>query len=259
MFLADGRLSRPLVCLSIDVEWAHPLVLADMIGEIEARGITATFFVTHEGVEVPGHEAALHPNLKRGRSGRPSRDGDETDDDMYRRVVRETLSFAPGAIGVRAHSLFFDTALLAVYSECGIAYDSSYALQLVDGLRPFRLAHDMVELPVYYMDHLDLLTGIGGLDPRALRLDEPGLKVLDFHPNMVFVNAPTDGFYRRSKAHYHDPEALARMRHPGRGVRRMFLEVLDLVASRGLATATLGEVDRAWRKATGLTVGQPST
>ena len=84
--------------------------------------------------------------------------------------------------------------------------------------------------------------------PNRLRLDQPGLKVLDFHPNMVFVNAATNADYLESKPFYHDYERLLKFRRPGRGVRTMFLELLDEIATRKLPTATLSEVNCAWRK-----------
>jgi hypothetical protein len=53
------------LCFSVDVEWAHPVVLNDVRRLFDEAGIAATFFVTHEGVVTPGHELALHPNFRR--------------------------------------------------------------------------------------------------------------------------------------------------------------------------------------------------
>jgi hypothetical protein len=249
-FAEDGSLNTPLICLSIDVEWAHGEVLDQIRREIDARGIVGTFFVTHAGVVTGAHEAALHPNFR--RSGNTEIAGDFVDDAAFQSTIMAQVgSYAPAATGVRAHSLFSDTTLLSVYAEHGLAYDSSSAMQLVGGLRPYRACFGMLELPIYYMDHIDLLTGMGNLELAALKLDRPGLKVLDFHPNLIFANAPTEDFYQASKADYHDPEKLAGMRYPARGVGDLFLDVLDEIATRGLPTATLAEVDSAWREAQG--------
>ena len=54
-----------LFCLSVDEEWANPEVLSDLLRMLDERRLRATFFCTKPGVEVPGHERALHPNFRR--------------------------------------------------------------------------------------------------------------------------------------------------------------------------------------------------
>ena len=63
------------ICFTVDVEWAADEVLADLRGLFDQHGVRATFFVTHAGVKVPGHERGLHPNFRR-------------DGDTYERCVR---------------------------------------------------------------------------------------------------------------------------------------------------------------------------
>jgi hypothetical protein len=242
-----------LVCLSIDVEWACAEVLADTLALLDQRGLRATLFCTHPGVGAPGHERALHPNFRRrGDTMRafraaPGRDDGPSDVEAYRHVVATTREFCPEARGVRAHALFYESDLLPVYREAGLEYDSSYFLPLVDSLRPCRKEHDILELPIYYMDHWDLGAGATGFTLADLRLDGPGLKVFDFHPNLVYLNCAGLAQYEASRASYHDAAALRRQRHAGRGVRTLFLELLDHLAGRGVPTMTLGEVNAAAR------------
>ena len=140
-------------------------------------------------------------------------------------------AFCPEAVGVRAHSLFQDSELLPVYSAAGLEYDSSCFLPLVAGLAPFWRGDSVLELPVYYMDHWDLRERETGFELAALRLDEPGLKILGFHPNLVYLNVATERQYEDAKERYHDPDWLQRRRHPGQGVRTLFLELLDWLAN----------------------------
>ena len=56
--------------------------------------------------------------------------------------------------------------------------------------------HDVLELPTYYIDHSDINAGYTNFEPSALGLDRPGLKVFDFHPNTVFINAATNAGIR---------------------------------------------------------------
>jgi hypothetical protein len=49
--------------------------------------------------------------------------------------------------------------------------------------------HEILEIPTCYGDHFDVMTGATG---RHTRLTRPGLKVLDFHPNIVYLNSSSD-------------------------------------------------------------------
>jgi len=244
MTAANHKLENA-ICLTVDVEWAHPDVLADMVRLFDERGLRATFFCTHEGVSVPGHERALHPNFRfNGDTAQtrarkiPSR----CEVSFYRHVMETTRRFCPEAVGVRAHSLFYDSQLLPIYRDLGIRYDSTYYLPLTAGLAPVEKENGILEIPIYYMDHLDLVGGTTRFYIEDLHLDRPGLKVFDFHPNIVFINATSEQEYVHSKRHYHEPGRLAEMRNPRRGVRTLFLELLDTIASRPLLTVTMAEL-----------------
>ena len=242
-----GPLPENLVCLSVDVEWAHADVLADLVRLLDEHRVRATFFCTHALIEVGAHERGLHPNFRRnGDTLRALPDG-LNDRDVYRHAVRATKEFCPGAIGVRAHSLHYDTQLTEIYSAEGLQYDSSYCASLVENLRPFRKEHNLLEIPIYYMDHLDLMDQATGFTVSGLQLQRPGLKVFDFHPNLVFINAHTCAHYEHSKSFYGDPERLLAARHPGRGIRTLLLELLAWLRRTGVPTATLGEVNQLWR------------
>src|SRR5215469_15682713 len=184
------------ICFTVDVEWAADEVLADLRRLFDQHGIRATFFVTHAGVTVPGHERGLHPNFRRNgdtvrllRQAAGGRNVDDMgDDEIHAHVVSTTLAFAPEAKGLRTHSLYYDSTLLPLYRRLGLEYDCSYRLPLVQSLRPFWMQHEVLEIPTYYADHFDLMTAATGFDVARLGLDRPGLKVLDFHPNMIFLN-----------------------------------------------------------------------
>src|SRR5579863_954947 len=116
-------MKEPLIALSVDVEWAHPAVLADLVRELDLRNLQATFFCTHAGIEVPGHERGLHPNF--GRDGDAMRRlrqrcGDAAylemkDQAVLEEIVREAREFAPEATGIRSHRLFSSSEALPIY------------------------------------------------------------------------------------------------------------------------------------------------
>jgi Polysaccharide deacetylase len=247
----DASSTDSEVVLSVDVEWAHPVVLDDVVTALDERGLRATFFCTHEGISVPGHERALHPNFR--REGNTQLDGlpvPESELDFQQQIVGRLRSFCPEAVGVRAHSLFYETRLLSVYGASGLEYDSSVFLPLMPGIAPFVQSGDIVELPLYYMDHWDLVEQATTFGLSDLRLDAPGLKVVGFHPNLVYLNAGTERDYLDSKARYHDPDWLRGHRRPGRGVRTLFHELLDRLAGES-PLPTLADLNARFR-ATGV-------
>jgi len=243
------------ICFTVDVEWAHPAVLRDILDLFDQYGARATFFCTHGGVDVAPHERGLHPNYRRngatlkeltaeiGEAAAASID----ESDLYRHVLRKTLSFAPEAKGARSHSLFYDSLMLPLYREFGLDYDSSYLLPLTPRLEPIWKEYDVLELPIYFSDHFELKTGATGFDVAGLHLERPGLKIINIHPNMVYLNAASGQHYLASKPFYHDREKLFDARYPGRGIRSLMLDLLEHVASNSLPTSTLGEVNQQWR------------
>jgi peptidoglycan/xylan/chitin deacetylase (PgdA/CDA1 family) len=243
------------ICFTFDVEWAHPAVLTDIRDLFDKYAVRATFFCTHEGIDVGSHERGLHPNYRRNGATRKQLAGDigaaaaaSIDEcDLYRYVLRTTLNFAPEAKGARSHSLFYDSLMMPLYREFGLEYDSSYQLPLTPGLQPIWKEYDVLELPIYFADHFELKTGATGFDIARLHLDRSGLKVINLHPNMLYLNAFSDQHYISTKAFYHDPERLLGARHQGRGIRSMVVDLLEDVASRNRPTATLGEINAQWR------------
>lgn len=249
------EVSPNLICLTVDEEWAHPEVLADARLMFDERGLRATFFCAQPGVVVPGHERALHPNFRRdGATVRGLRaitaapPETWTDQQVYEHVVETTRGFCPEAKGVRGHSLFYDSQLLAIYQKAGIEYDSSCSLPLMERLRPLWREFNILEFPVYYIDHFDLKAQRTRFALEGLLLEQPGLKVFDFHPNIVFVNASTNADYLECKSFYHDYERLLQFRRPGRGVRTLLIDLLEEIVKRRLPTATLSELNAALRE-----------
>ncbi|WP_207477589.1 polysaccharide deacetylase WbmS family protein [Arenibaculum pallidiluteum] len=243
------------VCLSVDVEWAAADVLQDLIRLFDERGLPATFFCTHDGVHVgSGHERGLHPNYRRnGHTMRRIREeiaagAPDAEEYIYRRVLEITKTFAPEAQGVRSHSLFYDSQILEIYSTLGLLYDGTYALPLTNGLHPIWKEYGVLEMPVYYNDHFDLKTGATGFDASALQLDQPGLKIIELHPNMVFINARDNAHYLETKSFYHDSARLLEARHDGPGIRTLVLDLLDRLVSEQLPCLLMGDVSRKWRQ-----------
>ena len=240
------------ICLTFDVEWAADDVIADVVAELKKRDLAATFFCTQSGIEFSGHERALHPNFRRNGdtmialksdSGEEFEHLDEAT--LFAAVIEKTKSFCPEAVGVRTHSLFFELQLLPVFRSNGLKYDSSMLMPLQPHLGPHKTMWDIIELPIFYMDHFDLVNQASDFRLQGLGLDRPGLKVFDFHPTLLFINAPTDAHYQDCKSVYGNSAALLAKRHEGRGIRDLFLDLVDYIATHRHPAPMLEQVASA--------------
>ena len=87
----------------------------------------------------------------------------------------------------------------------------------------------------------------------------PGLKVLNFHPFFVALNAPDADFYRRHKQHIRTltREQAARLIHRGAGARSFLHEAIAAVLAAGHRFVTLGEL-AARRGKSGMQKARPA-
>ena len=124
----DG-LAPDALCLTVDVEWAHPIVLADLVALFDAAGVAGTFFVTHQGITLPGHERGLHPNFRRNgdtyrallAARRPDAP-EPNDEEVHAFVLERTRSFAPEATGLRSHCLVFRVDIALAVQVVRLSY-----------------------------------------------------------------------------------------------------------------------------------------
>ena len=90
-------------------------------------------------------------------------------------------------------------------------------------------------------------TNATGFELARLRLDAPGMKIFDFHPNLIEINAATVPEYHATRSFYKDPQRLAAARREGAGTRSLFIALLDEIVRRKRPVATLGELNARWR------------
>lgn len=221
------------IAITVDVEWCPAGVIGWLLGQLDSAGVRATLFATDEPqVDYGGHEVGVHPN--------PFRPGSEG---MLAEASRLKALY-PEARGLRMHRLAWESGLEAPVAAAGFRYASTHMLpkRLVN---PFRLSPHLLHFPIYYMDHHELVNRDQFNPPfslASLELDVAGLYVFDFHPNLLFTNAPTEEFYRQVvHPRYKDEGALLAARYSGRGCFDPFRELLGLRAKGGVRFVTLSE------------------
>jgi hypothetical protein len=220
------------LCLTLDLDWAPDHVLADTRELLREAGLPVTIFATHatpgvtEVCTLPACETGVHPNFLGA-----------ADEEA---VLGRLLDAFPGAVGVRCHALFYHSRLLPLFHRRGVRYFSNDLMFLQPGLAPYFDWSGLVRLPIYWEDDVHCQYFDGRFDLAALRLDRPGLKVLNFHPVHLFLNTARLEDYQAAKPRLADPVAARAHRRSGPGIRSLFLEV-----TRGLragALSTLGQV-----------------
>jgi hypothetical protein len=221
------------IAVTIDQEWAPVAVLDWLWAELARAGVRATLFATDSPpIDRDRHEVAIHPN--------PFRDGATG----MQAEIERLLGIYPRAKGLRMHRLAWESGLEAVLAGLGVHYVSNQLIPR-QTVRPFRLTPQLLHFPIFYMDHHELLNRQQFAPPFArggMAMRDGELYVFDFHPNMLFTNAPSEEFYREQvHPRYRDAASLEAIRYAGRGCLDLFHEILDLNATGQARFITLGE------------------
>jgi len=220
------------ICITLDVDWAPDGVIEPVLESLQDAGVKCTFFATHASpllmnVGDERVEVGLHPNFN-GCNG------------DYDTPLRTLMEAYPRARGGRSHSLYVSSHILRRYQQHGLSYESNNFMPMHPHLRPMMRFERFVSIPFYWSD--DRLEVYSWFDLRNLRLDDPGLKVLNFHPIHVFMNTASEEHYLGYKQHYQDPDALRPFIHQGSGVGSLFDAVLRYVHEKNLPTYTMTEI-----------------
>jgi len=230
--------------LTFDTDWAPDFVLRELVDELDRFGLKATFFATNPTdvlAESDRLEIAWHPNFMPGSSH-----GATTDE-----VLETCRKWFPRSVGMRSHGLIQSSNLLRALSRHGLRYDSNLLLYDLPYLQPFATFYDIVRIPYVWSDASHLLTG-RPLELGTLPLDLPGLKVLDLHPMLWYLNSTSPGDYAELKAHHPRLDRLTAAEaspfvQSGSGVRTLLERLASRIVAEGVATYRLIELQQAFR------------
>ena len=146
---------RGRVFLTLDIDWAHDEVLAECVDLVEAAGVPATWFVTHDTPMLarlsanPRFELGLHPNFNPLLAGDASGGGAAD-------VLQRLQALVPEAKSVRSHSLAQSTGLARLFREAGLTHECNQfvAAQAGIALKPWALWTVLVKVPHFWEDDL---------------------------------------------------------------------------------------------------------
>lgn len=234
------------IYLTFDTDWADDEVLRDTISLLDARGVQATVFATHESPLLAGlsrHpriEVGLHPNfnalLEPG-----ARDQDAG------AVLARLHDLFPMARSVRSHSLVQSSRLQFLFAARGMVFEVNQFIPSWSGVtcRPYREISGMIRVPYFWEDDVHVMAMEQGLVPpwhADTMLDQQGLKVFDFHPVHVFLNTERMQRYEQSREVHRDPARLAQYRCPAQGTRTFLTDLIERGLARGFQFKRVADV-----------------
>ena len=212
--------------ITIDVDWAHDIVLADTIDLLEKNESKATFFITHDTPLLDrlrsnkNFELGIHPNFNL------LLDGNDSNGRSAEEVVDRLLNIVPEAKSIRSHSMLQNSRLLDLFYEKGLKYDCNHYIpeQTNIILKPWILWNKLIRIPYFWEDDIycmyDNNSSVKSLFKRK------DLKVFDFHPINIFLNTENMDRYEKSRSFFRSPDELIKFRYNGYGVRNYFFEIL---------------------------------
>ena len=189
-----ARYVRPVIYLTFDQDWAPDWATLAIHDRLLARGLEGTLFVTHpcpslQALRESGSfELAWHPNYQPGSSH-----GDDVGS-----VLDTMAQLVPDAKGVRAHALVRSTPLLLEYGRRGLLYEASDLLFGWTNIHPIVAWNNVVRLPIFWEDDVHLCHELL-CELNASDLEAPGLRIFNFHPILVALNAADLGGYEALK------------------------------------------------------------
>ena len=188
-----------------------------------------------KAVEDDRVEVGIHPNFFQ-----PSSHGDTING-----IIEHVLNLSPRAISVRCHRHFSDGDIESTLTARGLRIDSNTCCHLKHGITPIKLATGLLRLPVFFEDDIHWVQGL----PRQFSTHEAaffssGLKILNFHPFLVALNAPDAEFYLR---HKHLISSLSAddsklLRYGGLGSATFLIEAITSIQAAGHKFVTLSEM-----------------
>jgi hypothetical protein len=213
--------------LTFDIDWAHDQVIEDAISLVEAAGIRATWFVTHQTKIIerlmgnPNFELGIHPNFNNLLNGEASVGRSASE------IIDSLLDVVPNAHSVRSHSLTQSERLLDLFAEKGLSHVSNTFIPAsYQGLiSPWRLWSDITIVPHFWQDNVAMRMRIS--DDLSQLGSPQSLRVFDFHPIHIYLDTEDLSRYDQARDSFQNPSELLKFRNEnGDGTRTLLKRLL---------------------------------
>ena len=227
------------VILTCDVDWAPDYAVKSVIELIGKYGFKINIFATHKSEVLQqkfNHvNVGLHPDFTR-----PSQK------DWFDKKILNLKEIYPNSKGMRSHRNFFGQNIGDLAYQAGLKYDVSFFLWN----EPYCQAHidynGMVRFSYFWEDgiHLDLNKPF---DVNSINLDSPGLKILNIHPILFYLNSDSEDHRRAVTSRYSNLTIAPKFeidRDINRkyGIQNFYKEILNYLKTKNVKTYFLEEL-----------------
>lgn len=241
--------------LTLDIDWAPDCVLAEIADILVSKQVKATWFVTHDSPGVRSllqqnhlFEFGLHPNfLAHSSQGKDERE-----------VMQFMRSILPAAKSMRTHALVQSSHLLALaVNEFEVETDVSLFLPETANLQPHTIYFNhqgkgLLRIPYFWEDDSEMYHPHKTWDFSAPKFHAHGLKILNFHPLFIYLNADTIHSYEALKKlksltalQPQDIEPYINLDQSG--VRTLFTTFIDHLRMQQQQMLTISEIAQQWQ------------
>ena len=225
------------ILITLDTDWAPDFII-DWVAEILiSYKVKATWFVTHPSPAISRlrehlnlFELGIHPNFL------PNSSHGETIND----VLNYCLNIVPDATCMRTHCLFQSSPLFVkIIQNTEIKIDLSLFLLGVPHLKPFEYwfnKKQLIRIPCYWEDDYEMQLPLPSWQLSKKVIEQPGLKVFNFHPIHIYLNSSTMSSYHSLKKEFPfifeaTPSSTQKFIEKGYGTQTIFLTILQYLSS----------------------------
>ncbi|CAN5544075.1 hypothetical protein BH10BDE1_BH10BDE1_34460 [soil metagenome] len=212
-----------MIALTFDTDHMTAEEMILFLKDVRIPG-TATFFLfrPYPDVDWGIHEIGPHPTLN------PESDWTAT-------IQASESALGRRASGFRSHSLSYSQMLGIELAKKGYRY-TSVTTPLFQSTIPYRLPWGTWELPIYYMDSMDITfnenwPNMGhqpfNIDVIRRAIDSETLHVFDFHPIHIAFNSPNRLAYVAMRKSASASGSVWSQRFNGYGVANFYNQLVD--------------------------------
>ncbi|WP_319762386.1 hypothetical protein [Maridesulfovibrio sp.] len=213
--------------ITLDTDWAPQFMIDYVVDLLQEFKIPATIFCTtpYFFKKNPQIEIGLHPNLM----------NDSTQGDCEENRLSHVALLYPKAVGCRTHRLYWHSNLEQLFLKHGIKYDSSVLIPFQSDIEPIRFMK-LVRFPIWCGDNLYMRINPDTAVFNPSGFNDPGLKVLNFHPVHIWFNSRTIDETLSALNGHILPQLTEQethsMRRRGNGMEKIFIDVLSQLSKK---------------------------
>lgn len=225
------------VALTADIDWAPDYAIESVFDLISQFNFNLTVFATHDSELLrnsppPFLEVGLHPDNTRPHP-----------EFKYLHKIADLKDIYTNAVGLRCHRNFFGQNISDLAKKSGLIYDISTFLWRQPLCQIHKDYNELIKFCYMWEDGIHADTQ-QPWEINAIGLDTPGLKVLNVHPMLIYLNCPNDSYRRNITRHYQDltkaPHATLKSQiYEGYGFQSFYRDMLLYLQEHNIKTYKL--------------------